>query len=938
VAPALTTFGVLGRLEVRRGGTPVFVGRRRERALIGLLLLEAGKAVSLDRLADLLWDGDPPMSAAAAVHTHMSRLRAALDPDRTGQQGLRLHTADGGYRAEVDLARVDVHRFTAIVADARRTTDIGRRAELLHAAGALWRGPLLEDCGSDLLRQRVGVELDELRLTTLESALDAELDLGRHEDAVGKLVSLTARYPLRERLWALLTLALYRCDRRVEALETLARARAYLVAEAGVDPGIALRQLQQRILHSDPTLLDIPAGRATPAPVVPRQLPPTPDLFVGRADPLVDLDHAMAASAGPAVVISAISGAGGIGKTWLALHWAHRDAHRFPDGQLFVDLHGFSPDSDPLDPLTAVDGFLVALGVPPESIPADLDARTALYRSMTAGKRMLIVLDNAASTDQVEPLLPGTATCVTLVTSRRKLAALTTRYGAHHLQLDSLTHQEAHALLVRRLGRTRIAAERDAADELTHLCGNHPLALAIIATRARTRPQIPLTELADELRDLGVDALDRDTDPAASLPAVLSWSLHGLTTEQRTVFALLGVAPGPDIGLPAAASLVGLPTRRTSKILHTLEEASLLAQQPGGRYVMHDLIRDYAAATAHHHVTAPAKEQALRRVLDFYTHTAFAAQGLLDRHRQLVHLNPPAAGTHLQPPLDAPAAVAWFDRENGTLLAAQHTAATHSWHHTVWQLACVLNTFHYRRGHLHARLVMWRAALDAATHLSDHAAQIRAHRLLGRACADLGRHDEAVEHLHHALALTEHHRSPTEKAHTHRTLAWAWGQRGDHDRALAQATHALALFRTIDQPVWRAHALNTVGWHAAWLGDLNTARTHCQTALALHQRHHHLPGEADTLDSLGYIAHRTGKHHSAIRYYRQALTVYRGLTNAYQVADTLDRLGHPHAVLSHRDDARSAWQEALQLYQEQGRDHDAARVRRQLTTLDVPGD
>jgi tetratricopeptide (TPR) repeat protein len=691
-------------------------------------------------------------------------------------------------------------------------------------------------------------------------------------------------------------------------------------------------------------------------PPIPRQLPAPPTGFVGRTDQLAHLDRTLTSTStvadspppnmginphegmGAAVFISALGGAGGIGKTWLALQWAHRNSHRFPDGQLFVDLRGFSPDSNPLDPSSAIRGFLVAFGIGPGRIPADPDAQAALYRSTIADKHMLIVLDNAAATDQVEPLLPGTATCTVLITGRKKLATLITRYGARHLQLDILSHDEAHALLTKRLGHARVTAEPHAADDLIQLCGRYPLALAITTRHAHTHPHIPLAEFATELRELGLDALDND-DPAASLPTVLSWSLHQLTTEQRTVFALLGIAPGPDIGLPAAASLTGIPRRHTSKIMTTLEDASLLTRQPGGRYAMHDLVRDYATTTATHHIADELRDAALRRVLDFYVHTAYSADHLLDPNRSPIKLAlaqpTPQPGTQPLPLPDDQAAMAWFDSEHANLLAAQHTATMHAWHHTVWNLAWTLNTFQYRRGHLHDQVTVWHTALDAAAHLPDPTTGIRAHRLLGLACADVGRHEEAIDHLHQALSLAEH--DLPHQAVTHLMLARTWEQRGDDKRALDHSSRALDIYRDLNQPVWEAHSLNAVGWYAARLGDFDTARTHCQAALTLHQHHHDPDGEATAWDSLGYVAHHTGHHHRAIDNYNRALILRRNLAHTPRTADTLAALGHPHAALGHYHDVRAVWQEALQLYQEQGRDHDVERVQQQLDALDHPG-
>ncbi|PWK87375.1 putative ATPase [Lentzea atacamensis] len=640
------------------------------------------------------------------------------------------------------------------------------------------------------------------------------------------------------------------------------------------------------------------------------------------------VDKALADASGT-VLISAIGGAGGLGKTWLALAWAHQHAERFPDGQLFVDLHGFSPVDEPMAPAVAMRGFLDALGADPGRIPPDPDAQAALYRSLVAGRRMLVVLDNAASAQQVVPLLPGSSTCTVLVTGRTRLASLIDRHGARHLQLDVLPRWEAHALLAARLGADRVAAEPAAAAELVELCGGYPLALSITARNAAA---FPLAEAAADLRELGLEALDHDSDPAASLPAVLSWSLRRLTGEHRIVFGLLGIAPGPDTTLPAVVALTGLSPARARRALSALEAASLLERSQGGRYAMHDLIRAYAATTAHD-LPDDVRETALVRVMDFHLHTAHAADRLLDPIRQLVPLEPPASGVHPLPLPDAAAALAWLDAEHATLLATQRTAAALGRHHVVWHLAQRLNTFHLRRVHLRDALTTWRAALDAAAHLPDPTTRSRAHRFLGSACSRLGLHEEATGHLDQALALAVHREDVLEQAHTHRVLAFTWEQRGDDRRALDHAQHALDLYRSAGQRVREAETLNVVGFLAARVGDLTTAWDHCQAALTLNRQLHNPDGEAGTLDSLGFIAHRSGDHHQALDLYQQALTLYRGHRQGNEVPDILDHIGHPHAALGQHDHARSVWQEALELYRDQGRDNDAARVQRQLDGL-----
>jgi tetratricopeptide (TPR) repeat protein len=370
-------------------------------------------------------------------------------------------------------------------------------------------------------------------------------------------------------------------------------------------------------------------------------------------------------------------------------------------------------------------------------------------------------------------------------------------------------------------------------------------------------------------------------------------------------------------------------------VLRELENASLVQQHAPGRYRMHDLIRLYSTDTAHQHLPHEVQDAALRRVVDFYTHTAHTADRLLHPHRPPIQLNPPEPGCLPHSLPDYPAALAWFDTEHPCLLAAQHTATTHAWHQAVWHLAWTLNTFHGRRGHLHDLLSVWRAGVAAAEHLPDPTAHTLAQRLLGHAYAVLGRHDEASGHLRQALALAEQHHDRTLQAHTHRTFAWAWERRGDDRQALEHATHALTLYRTLDNPVWEARTLNLVGWYAARLGEYDRARDHCQAALTLNRRHHDPDGEATTLDSLGYIAHHTGHHHLAIHHYRQALTLNRDLGHTYYLATTLDGLGHPHTALGEHDQARAVWREALELYRAQQRTEDAERVQQRLAGLDL---
>ncbi|GAA3873467.1 BTAD domain-containing putative transcriptional regulator [Saccharothrix violaceirubra] len=923
---------VLGQVEVLVDGTHVDLGHARQRCVLAVLAVEANRVVPTDQVVDRVWGDHPPRRARQLVSNYLSLLRRLLAG--AGVDGVAIERRGGGYVLLVDPRRVDLHRFRRLVADARAQTDQARALELFEQATAAWRGealagldtPWIATVREGLVRERFAADTDRL---------DLALRLGRHTALLPELTGRADAHPLDERVAAQLMLALYRAGRPTEALDHYRRLHARLTAELGTDPGPDLRKLHQDILTAAPTLTGTPPGRAS---VTPRQLPSAPALFTGRRPELAELDHTLATTRDDpettgTVLISAIGGVGGVGKTWLALTWAHRNLDRFPDGQLFVDLQGFSPTNRPTEPADAIRGFLTALGTDPARLPADLDTLAADYRSMIAGRRVLVVLDNAATAEQVIPLLPGHPSCTVLVTGRTGLASLIDRHGARHLSLDVLTRDEARALLARRLGDRRIQAEPDVTDDLIDLCGRHPLALAITARHAATRPRVPLAEFATELRDLGLDALD-DDDPAASLPTVLSWSLRHLTDRQRTLFVLIGIAPGPDIDLPAAAALIGLSKADTRKILHALENHSLLDRHPRGRYAMHDLVRAYA--TADDHLTEPARQAALDRVVDFYLHTAYAADRHLNPHRQQVTFDPPATGVHPHPLPDLTAVLDWLDVHHPHLLAAQSTAETRRRHQTVWNLAWTLGSFHWRRGHRRDALTVWQAARTAAEHLPDPNTRILAHRRLGNAHAEMEQHEQAMIHLYKALTLAEHHQDPAQQANAQETLAWAWARQGDDRKALEHEQRALAIYRTLGNPVWEAEALNSIGWYAARIGDYDTARDHCEAALSLNREHDNPDGEATTLDSLGYIDYETGNHREAIDHYHQALTLYRELGDTTNTAETLDRLGHPHAALGHHTEAREAWQEALDHYRRLGRDTDAEQVRKQLDDLTEP--
>ncbi|MFD9963959.1 ATP-binding protein [Amycolatopsis sp. NPDC058986] len=661
---------------------------------------------------------------------------------------------------------------------------------------------------------------------------------------------------------------------------------------------------------------------------VPRQLPAASPLFTGREAELAQLTSALEdkLGRGSTVVISALAGAGGIGKTWLALHWADQNAERFPDGQLFVDLRGFDPSDDPMPAHEAVRGFLDALGVSPDNIPAERSAQVGLYRSLVATRQMLIVLDNARDSDHIAPLLPGGSRCTVLVTSRDRMAGLISQHSALPVTVEALDEQQSHALLARRLDVARLAAEPGAVAELVRSCAGLPLALSIVAGRAILDPHVPLADLAAELRDTAtrLQALD-DGTPTTSLETVLSWSYRALTADQATVFTLLGAAPGPDISVLAAANLAGKRERQVRTILRSLERVSLLQQHAPERYQMHDLVRLYAARHADPDNTA----RGLHRLVTFACHTAHAADLCIAPSHVPIELDELVPGCRPRPFVDRDDAWAWLTTERVNLMATLQLAAKNDWYSAVWQLAWALTTLQLRQGHLHDNQAAWEAGLTASQHLPDVRLRTRAYRHSGRAAALLGQHDDALRHLRSGISWAHEHGDHLGEAHLHRALAVAWEQRGEYGQALEHAERAFHLYEQLGSSVSGAHALNEIGWYTAKLGDLDHARQHCTQALEQCRNRHDASGEATALLSLGYIAHQAGDTDHAINIYHQSLSLYRELGDAASEATTLDFLGDAFAA---RDTtaACEAWQQALELFQSQHRTKDADRAQQKI--------
>ncbi|MGH3682708.1 MAG: BTAD domain-containing putative transcriptional regulator, partial [Natronosporangium sp.] len=618
--------GVLGPLAVSVGGRPVELTTPRLRTLLAVLAMSAGRPVSIERQAAALWDEDPPDNARRNVQTYLARLRGALGVGA-------IAAGPDGYRLRAEPDRVDALKFVTLLDAAARTSDASAERARLREALALWRGAPFEGMRSSWLERSEAPRLRERYLAAVERRIDIDLALGQPGELTAELSQLIARHPLRESLWERLLVVLDHTGRQAEALERYESIRRQLADELGTDPGPRLRRIHADLLRREPP--EQPPGGTMPAisgsQVVPKQLPAGVDGFTGREAALTVLNHLIRdddqGRATGTVAIAAITGAAGVGKTALAVHWAHQVADRFPDGQLYLNLRGFGPSgAAALDPADAARRCLDALGVPPHRVPADLDAQLGLYRSLLAGRRMLIVLDNARDADQVGPLLPGSPTCLALVTSRDQLARLVATTAASSVLLDLLTVDEARGLLAHRLGADRVAAEPQATDEIITRCARLPLALAIAAARATTNPAFPLRALASELRDAqsGLDTLTVG-DPGTEVRTVFSWSYRVASPAAARLFRLLGLHPGPDLRLPAAASLAGLPAARTRPLLAELTRAHLLTEHAPGRYTFHDLLRAYATELSQAHDSHQQRQPAVRRMLDHYLHTGHTA-------------------------------------------------------------------------------------------------------------------------------------------------------------------------------------------------------------------------------------------------------------------------------------------------------------------------
>ena len=911
-------FGVLGSLLVTDGaGQEIVLPAGRLRILMAALLLRANRVVSLDELVAALWDGQAPDGAVRTVRVHVTRLRRALGPAAD-----RVVARAPGYLVRVEDGELDEQVFEALWREAGAAARDQRWAgaeELLAEALGLWRGTPLADVPSESLRGQFAPRMEQQHLQALEDRIEAELRLGRAEHVVPRLRDLAAAHPLRERFHAQLVTALAAGGRRAEALAAYQQARRDLVDELGIEPGPELRALHARILagEADPTPASQDAAPRGPAPspaqTVPRQLPAAVRHFTGRQaelDMLTRLLDETDASSGT-VVISAIDGMAGIGKTALAVHAAHRLAEKFPDGQLFLDLHGYTQGHPSRTADEALTWLLRALGVPPRGIPADGEQAAALYRQHLADTRTLIVLDNAATEAQVRPLLPGTGSCLVLITSRRRLKALD---DAHVMSLDLLAPPDAVALLRAVAGPGRIPADDPLAIEVAELCGLLPLALRIAASLLRHRPAWNLEHLAGRLHDQRhrVTALN---DGERELAAVFDLSYTSLEPAHRRLWRRLGLVPGPDLDAYAAAALVQADPKSAGGLLEDLVDHSLLTAHAPDRYRLHDLLRAHARTLAAA-LPEPDRVRALDRLLHYYAHTAQSASALVAHHPRPAPEGP--APVHAPALADPEAARTWLRAERLNLDAAQaHASALDLDRHTIALAAGLAEILQTDGPWTHA-LQVHQAAAETAERLGRTAAHATALTDLGRVRHLTGDYPGADDAHTRALESFRALGDRPGEANAQTNLGRVRYLAGDYPGADSALSTAVQIFQTLGNRLGEADASTDLGRVHYATANGQGAGDALTRALEIYRELGNRLGEANALTNLGWLRHLAGDYPGAADALTSALRIHRELGNRLGQANALVTLGRVRRATEDYRGAGDAVTCALEIYRELG--------------------
>ncbi|WP_117213908.1 AfsR/SARP family transcriptional regulator [Allorhizocola rhizosphaerae] len=856
-------FGILGQLAVTVNGELVSVTGLKKQRMLSCLLLSPNAVVSTDSVIEAIWEDNPPDTAVRQVRNTASGLRQLI--------GGRLETAGTGYRLRVEPDELDALRFDRLVAEADAASDRAEQVSLLRRALALWRGPALE--GIDSRSIRAGARYwDNKYLACLERCLEAELELGRHAEMAAELTTLVDRFPFREGFWYQLMLALYRSGQPDAALAAYQDARRRLDEELGIAPGPRLDDLQQQILRRD-RKLDL----SEQAPV-PMQLPPPAGYFTDRRAEVAQLHESLGQVDESQIAL--IAGQGGIGKTALAVHIAHQVKDRFPDGQIFLDLRGH----DPQRALTASDALLHvlrSLSVTGSALPSDLDGQINMYRSLTTGKRLLIIGDNAHSVEQILPLVPSDVSSFLILTSRHRLGPLTLRHAVCRVTLDVLDREDSLDLMRRVVG-PRLDAEPEAARELVTHCGGLPLAVRLIAARLSSRTRLPLATIAEQLReqDTRIDMVSQDSG-SFGLRSVFDASYHALSEPAARAFRLLGLHPGPSFCIHLAASLTGTSPAHSGEILDEIAEAHLLNEVAAGRYAFHDLVRIYAADRAR---PMSDLDSALHRLRQWYLGLAALANQTLTPQRTRVQ----AAPLDFDPPGGL---LAFLDTEQPNFVPFVQHAEAQGDVTAAWHFGYLMNSYFLYRGHAAESIPVHQVALRAAHETSNPVAISVASKNLGVAYRRARNPQAAIGHFTVALEAEQ-------RVGDQRAVGFTLSQLGIAYTDLGRYIEALATYRTAIDVLTRAGDRRGLGVAYNNLGELHLILGHdadgdkcVREALAIARELGDQRDEAIALTALGNVHIRRSEYDTAITTLHTALELQRAIGENFTQAETLCGLG-----------------------------------------------
>jgi DNA-binding SARP family transcriptional activator/tetratricopeptide (TPR) repeat protein len=872
------SFAVLGSVRVWRDGVELDLGSPQQRLTLAVLLLARGRVVPVSEIIDALWADEVPVSARGTVRTYVHRLRRVLGGDVAAEGVLR--SAGSGYQLRVEDQALDLGRLLLarqVALEARAGGDPRRAVELLHKAMAEWQAEALAGLSGEWA-ERERMRLRRLGVQAGESLAELELQfgLGDRAELVERLASLADAEPLRERVHELLMLALCQSGRGAEALTAFERLRVTLREELGVDPGPALRQLHERILRTDDDLPPSSPPASLPSPMLrPAQLPAALTVFSGRQAELTELSSSLGADSGRGVGV--VFGTAGVGKTTLAVYWANRVASSFPDGQLYINLRGFEAGGVAREPEEVLGELLSALGVPTANQPGGLDARSALYRSVLADKRMLILLDNARADAQVLPLLPGGGHCLALVTSRVELAGLVAATGAYTLKLDQPDEQESVDFVASRLGRERVAAEPQAVREIAVACARLPLALAVVCARIAANRQLALSDVADELAERTgnrLDALEED-DPNADPRSLLSWSYHALPSQAARLFRLLALLPAAEFTLEEAASLVGVPLRQAHQAMRELTRACVVMPHRG-RYSWHDLLRDYATELLDHTESEADIIAAHRRLLDHYLVLAHAGAAALEpRPDDQPPLRNISEGVLPGPVFDEQSARKMFAVECDTMLTLIERAAGLGFEQHCWYLTWYLRRYQDSAGRIDEMATCGAISLRAAESTNDYRGIGYIRRILARVAWWRGDSDASIEHLDEAINAfaTAQDRLAEAYAQNQAIDLLFWVGRND------EAFHRIELTRTLirgeDKSYFESVLMRLEASYHLQAGHYQDA---IEAARIVYEHHKKLGKTYDLLydlDLLSYVHTKLGDYNVAIACIEERIELLR---------------------------------------------------------------